>query len=135
KTLIHTNNKGIIWEPVQIVSDTGTIYDGLTCDSANNIYFITNFGEVYSSGDSGRSWLNTYNFSKWGFSDLDFSNYPVCFAFPYGMGVFFQSTDGGSSWNKLSTPAQFSGSLRFINSDTGWVTESWILSSAIHDSA
>lgn len=135
RTLLYTNNKGNTWNPVQVISDTGSIYDGITSDADNKLYFITNYGEVYCSNDSGKSWFNKYNFNGWGFSYIDYSNNPICFAKLYDIGVLFKSTDGGNVWKKLIMIPQFTGDFQFLNSNIGWVTESWVQSSSFHDSS
>jgi len=137
RTLLQTNNKGNRWSTVQVVSDSGTIYSSLSTDIDNNLYFISNFGEVYSSNDSGVSWQNIYNFNEYGFSYIDYSNKPVCFAKLYGIGVLFKSIDGGNTWKKLTailSPA-FCGDFYSLNGSIGWITESWLQSSSFHDSA
>ena len=136
RTLLQTNNKGNTWIPVDVISDSGTIYSSLSSDVDNNIYFISNFGEVYSSEDSGAIWQNIYNFNEYGFSYIDYTNKPVCFAKLYGIGVLFKSIDGGNTWKKLTailSPA-FCGDF-YLNSSTGWITESWLPSSSFRDSA
>jgi photosystem II stability/assembly factor-like uncharacterized protein len=134
RTLICTNNGGNTWSPVPLVSDSGSIYSSLCSDDNNNLYFISNFGEVYCSNDSGTNWQNMYNFNMYGFSYVDYSNNPVCFAKQLSLGIFYKSTDGGDSWEKFYTPSQWSSDIYFLNGDVGWVAEDWALSSTWHDS-
>ena len=133
-TLIYTNNKGDTWIPVQVVSDSGSIYSCIHSDNVNNLYFISNYGEVYWSNDLGESWINKRNFDNWGFSYLDFSNNPTCYAMQFGGKSLYKTTDGGNSWNIYPIPLQWSGDIYFFDKDYGWVTENWAPSSMIHDS-
>ena len=137
RTLIYTNDKGNTWTPVQVSSDTGTIYSSLSSDADNNIYFISNYGEVFCSTDSGTTWQNIYKFHEYGFSYIDYSNKPVCFAKLYGIGVLYKSTDEGNTWKKLTAiiSQAFCGDFYYLNSGIGWVSESWVPSSSFHDSA
>ena len=134
KTLICTNNKGKTWTPIQVVSDTGSIYSSLCSDADTNLYFITNYGEVFWSNDLGKNWFNKYNFDEWGFSYLNYSNNPICFAVLHKFGILYKSTDGGNVWEKLFMPSRWYGDIYFLNDDIGWITEDWALSSARHDS-
>ncbi|MFC2088534.1 YCF48-related protein [Calditrichota bacterium] len=134
RTLIYTKNKGNTWTPIPLVSDSGTIYNSFCADTDHNIYFITNYGEVYCSEDSGTSWYNKYNFNIWGFNHIDFSNYPICFAKRGMIGSFYKSTDGGNSWVNLYTPSPLGSEIYFMNGDIGWAAEDWTLSSIWHDS-
>ncbi|MBU1875000.1 hypothetical protein KJ688_14930 [bacterium] len=133
-TLIYTNNKGNTWVPIQVASDSGSIYSCLHSDDANNLYFISNYGEVYWSNDLGESWNNKHNFDNWGFSYLDYSNNPTCYAMQFGGNSLYKTTDGGNSWNIYTIPLQWSGDIYFFDKDHGWITENWAPSSMIHDS-
>jgi photosystem II stability/assembly factor-like uncharacterized protein len=140
RTLIYTYNKGNTWISAQVISDSGSIYRSISSDANNNLYFITNYGEIYSSIDSGKNWFNKFNFSQyfsnvWGFSYINYDNSPICFAKLYRFGVLYKSTDGGDVWKKLNMPPHFTGDFYLLNDDIGWITESWLPSSSIHDSA
>jgi photosystem II stability/assembly factor-like uncharacterized protein len=134
KTLIHTNNGGDKWTTVEVRNDSGSIYNSLGCGADNNLYFISNFGEVHCSSDSGVNWTNSYNFNQYGFSYLDCSNSPTCFAMQILLKSFYKSTDGGKVWERLSIPIQYSGDIYFLNDSTGWISEDWTISSIWHDS-
>ena len=135
RTLIYTNDKGNTWSPIQLDSTVGSIYSSLGTDPDDNLYIISNYGEIFFSNDSGKIWANIYNFNDWGFTYIDYSNYPICFAKRFGFGVFFRSPDGGNSWEELNTPTRFDGDFCLLNAKTGWVTENWAPSSSYHDSA
>jgi photosystem II stability/assembly factor-like uncharacterized protein len=134
RTLLSTHNKGITWVSIPVVSDTGTIYSSLCSDSQKNLYFISNYGEVFCSQDSGLSWQNKFNMHQWGFTYLNYSNDPICFSMKFMGNTLYKSTDGGTVWQALAVPLQWSGDICFLNSDTGWVTENWAPSSSRHDS-
>ncbi|MFH1213029.1 MAG: YCF48-related protein [Candidatus Neomarinimicrobiota bacterium] len=134
RTLIRTNNGGDTWTTVEVNGDSGLIYSSLGPGVGDSIYFISNFGEVHCSSDYGGSWSKSYNFNKYGFSYLDCSNSPTCFAMQILLKSFYKSTDGGKVWEKLSIPIEYSSDIYFLNDSIGWVSEDWIISSAWHDS-
>ncbi len=135
RTLIYTNNKGNTWTPIQVVSDSGTVYNSLSSDADNNLYFISNYGEIFCSEDSGATWYNKYNFDFFGFNYLNFSNHPICFAKQMWMGVLYKSTDGGNVWEEFYMPTPWFNDPYFLNGDIGWVTDNWyFLSPIIKDS-
>jgi photosystem II stability/assembly factor-like uncharacterized protein len=133
-TLIHTDDKGNTWMPIQVVSDSGSIYSSINSDNDGNLYFISNYGEVYWSNNLGVTWNNKHNFDNWGFSYLDFSNNPICYAMQT-MGKYLHKTnDGGNSWSIYTIPLQWSGDIYFFDKDHGWITENLVPSSMIHNS-
>lgn len=135
RTLLYTNNKGNTWTPIQVGSDSGTVYGSLNSDADNNLYFISNYGEVFCSEDSGANWYNKFNFDNWGFNYLDCSNNPICFAKQMWMGWFYKSTDGGNVWEEFYLPTPWFNDPYFLNRDIGWVTDNWaFLSPVIKDS-
>lgn len=134
QTLIRTNNGGNTWSIVEISGDSGLIYSSLGCGLDDSLYFISNFGEIHCSGDSGLSWPIDYNFNQYGFSYLNYLNIPVCYAMQFMASAFYKSTNGGKEWEKIPLNMKWSGDIYFLNESIGWVSEDWIFSSAWHDS-
>ncbi len=134
RTLLSTTNGGVTWTTLPVVSDSGTIYTSLGSDGSGCIYFLTNYGEIYRSLDSGVSWQNIHTLGQTGFSYLNYSHTPVCFAMKASGNVLYRSTDGGTVWDTVRFSFSWSGDLYFLNKDTGWVTENWGPSSSQHDS-
>jgi photosystem II stability/assembly factor-like uncharacterized protein len=134
QTLLRTNNGGDLWETVEIRGDSGLIFSSLGPDSFDNIYFISNFGEVHYSIDSGVTWNNGYQFNQYGFSYLNCTNSPACYAMQLLLGQFYKSTNGGKEWEKKLIDIRYSGDIFFLNESIGWVSEDWRYSSEWHDS-
>ena len=134
QTLIRTNNGGDTWSTVEVSGDSGLIYSSLGPGMDNSLYFISNFGEVHYSGDSGFNWPNSYNFNQYGFSYLDCSNSPTCYAMQILGPVFYKSSNGGKVWERILLNIEWSGDIYFLNDSIGWVSEDWIYSSVWHDS-
>lgn len=134
RTLLSTTNGGVTWNILPVVSDSGTIYTSLGSDGSGNIHFLTNYGEIYRSLDSGVSWQNIHTLGQTGFSFLNSSHAPICFAMKASGNVLYRSTDGGTVWDTVRFNFPWSGDVYFHNKDTGWVTENWGPSSSPHDS-
>lgn len=134
KTLIRTNNKGFTWTPVGVESDSGGKFNSLSIDVNGNVSFINNYGEVFCSEDTGATWHRKHDFTGWGFSSLDWSNNPICFASKMMSDDLYKSIDGGQSWENYPLPSPWHGGLCFLDGHIGWVTEDWAASSTIHDS-
>ena len=133
-TLIYTKNKGDTWESITVASDSASIYSSLHSDNDNNLYFISNYGEIFYSNDLGNNWNCKYTFDNWGYYYLDFSNNPTDYAMRFMGNTLNKTIDGGNSWNTYPTPSQWTEEIFFLNKDYGWVTENWGPSSMIHDS-
>jgi photosystem II stability/assembly factor-like uncharacterized protein len=134
-TLIYTTNKGSTWLPIQVESDSSLIYSSLCSDKDTNLYFVSNSGKIFKSNDLGKHWDSLYNFNEWGFTYLDFSHSPTCFAMKMWGNELYKSTDSGNHWNMETIPVRWSADIYFLNSDTGWVTENVMPSSLMLDSA
>lgn len=134
QTLISTNNGGGTWSTVEISGDSGLIYSSLGRGVDDSLNFISNFGEIHRSDDSGLSWLISYSFERYGFSYLNYRYSPICYAMQSMMPAFYKSTNGGKEWEKILLDMEWSGDIYFINDSTGWVSEDWRLSSTWYDS-
>ncbi|HPG41597.1 MAG TPA: YCF48-related protein [bacterium] len=134
KTLLKTGDGGETWTPVTIASDSATLFSSIHADNDRNIYFISNHGEIFCSENAGSSWQLVYDFDEWGYSFVNFKYKPIAFAMKTFDNNIQKSGDGGSSWQTVDLPAHWTGSVFFINENTGWFVEDWALSSAIHDS-
>lgn len=133
-TLICTSNKGTTWTPIQVISDSGSIYSSLHSDNSDNLYLISNYGEIYWSKDVGTSWHKKYNLNSWGFSYLNCSNNPICYAMKIGGNSLYKSIDGGNSWIIYTMPLQWSGDIYLLDENHGWVSENIAPSSIAYDS-
>jgi photosystem II stability/assembly factor-like uncharacterized protein len=133
-TLIYTEDKGNTWMQIQVISDSGLIYSSINTDNNGNLYFISNYGEIYCSNDNGLTWNNKYNLDNWGYYLLDNSNSPTCYAMQYGFNSLYKSTDDGNSWVIKALPVNWSGDIYILDTDYIWITENWAPSSSWHDS-
>ena len=134
-TLLYTNDGGNIWNLHNIQSDSSTIYSSIHSDNNNNIWFISNYGEIFFSTNFGQDWSYKYGFNRWGYSYLYFPSNAFGFAMQFHGNELKKTTDGGEIWNTYQLPTQWTGDIYFLNDSYGWFTEDWAPSSAIHDSA
>ena len=134
QTLIHTEDRGNTWTPFQVHSDSGSIYHSIHPDNYANLYFISNYGEVYWSNDNGLNWNNKTTLDRWGYYLLDYSNRPTCYAMQFLFHSFYKSSDNGNSWAKKTLPVEWSGDIFFLDTEYIWVTENWAPSATWHDS-
>lgn len=132
-TLIRTDDRET-WTPIEVISDSGLIYSSLNIDSEGNLYFISNYGEIYCSDDNGLNWNNKYTLDNWGYYLLDNSNSPTCYAIQFGYHSLYKSTDNGNSWVKKALPVDWSGDIYILDTDYIWVSENWAPSATWHDS-
>lgn len=133
-TLIYTKNKGDTWESITVASDSTSIYSSLHSDNDNNLYFISNYGEIFYSTNLGQDWNTKYRFNNWGYSYLYFPSNTFGFAMQFAGNEIKKTIDGGNIWNTYQIPSQWTGDICFLNENYGWVTENWAPSSMIHDS-
>lgn len=135
KTLLTTGDGGETWTPVTIESDSATLFSSIHADNDRNIYFISNHGEIFCSENTDNNWQLLYNFNDWGYSLVNFKHKPIAFAMKLHDNTIQKTSDSGNSWQAFNLPSHWTGSVFFINENTGWFIEDWALSSAIHDSA
>ncbi len=134
-TLLYTHDGGKNWNAVDIKSDCSTIFSSICSDKDNNVWFVSNYGEIFNSTNMGKDWTLKSQLDSWGFSYLFFPNSSVGFARD-ALGVKLMKTiDGGNTWNQCQTPTAWSMSIYFLDDNFGWMTEDWGPSSTIHDSA
>ena len=134
KTLIYTENGGSTWKGYEIKSGSATIYGSLHSDISDNIYLISNYGEILYSPDAGQTWNYKYKFSDWGYSYLFYPNNSTGFAMKFLGSELQKTTDGGINWITYQLPSPWTGDIFFLNDSYGWVSENWGPSSTIHDS-
>ena len=134
RTILRTINGGNTWTAVEVDDDGASIYCSLGPALDDSICFISNYGTVHCSGDSGLTWSNTYSFQEDGFSYLDCSNSPVCYAMKLRDSEFYKSTNHEKEWERISPDINDGGNIYFLNSAIGWFSEDKSVSSAWIDS-
>jgi photosystem II stability/assembly factor-like uncharacterized protein len=133
QTLLYTNDGGQNWDRKIVVCDSGKIFSSVHSDSEGNIWFISNYGEIFNSTDLGISWECKSKLNNWGFSYLFFSNNLSGIAMPVIHGSMLKTDDGFETWKSVSLPVQWIGDVCFIDENNGWISENWGPSSAIHE--
>jgi len=132
--LIYTGDGGNTWKNYEIKSDSATVYGSIHSDMRNNIYLISNYGEIFYSPDVGRTWNCKYKFSDWGYSYLFYPSNTIGFALKFCGSELQKTTDGGINWISYQLPSPWTGDIFFLNDSYGWVSENWLPSSMVHDS-
>ncbi|MBI5418281.1 hypothetical protein HZA55_10130 [Candidatus Poribacteria bacterium] len=132
-TLLSTKDGGNSWNIHNIQSDSSTIFSSIHSDGYN-ILFISNYGEIFYSTNSGNEWNSKYKFRSYGYSYLYFFNTTYGFAMKMAGNRLYKTVDGGNNWNNYQLPPQWTGCVFFLNDRYGWLTENWAPSSSIHDS-
>ncbi len=134
KTLISTKDGGEIWKNIDVKSDSASIFSSIHSDNDNNIYFISNYGEIFCAENLSKDWHLKHSFNEWGYSYLNFRNNPVGFAMQFMGNILQKTIDDGNSWQLCHLPSPWSGSIFFLDEHNGWLTENWAPSSTMHDS-
>jgi hypothetical protein len=135
-TMLFTDNAGIVWSPINIPSDVSTMFNSICRDNLNNLWFITNYGEVFCSTNSGQDWISKTKFNEWGYSYLFFQNSRYGFAMRSAGKELKKTIDGGLSWSTYTIPTQcdWVGDVFFLDDKYGWYSEEWGPSSSFVDS-
>jgi len=135
QTLLYTNDGGKNWNRKTVICDSGTVFNSLHSDINGNIWFITNYGEIFSSINQGFNWECRYQLKSWGFSYLYFSNNYSGIAMP-GIGrTLFKKDNGSETWKSVPSPVHWIGDVCFIDENNGWISDNWGPSSSIHETA
>lgn len=133
QTLLYTNDGGQSWDKKIVVCDSGKIFSSLHSDIEGDIWFISNYGEIFNSTDLGISWECKYQLESWGYTYLYFSNSYSGIAIPGWGRTLVKTNDGCETWRSVSIPAQWMGDVFFIDGNNGWISESWGPSSTVHE--
>ena len=135
QTLLRTTNGGDTWTKVEVPGDSGLIFSSLGPGVEDSLYFISNFGEIHCSGDSGLTWSDNYSFNQYGFTYLDYSNSPVCYAAELLPTDFHKSINGGKDWKIIPLDIDNYGYIYFLNDSIGWLGVEMLRSGgALYDS-
>jgi photosystem II stability/assembly factor-like uncharacterized protein len=133
QTLLYTNDGGQSWDRQIVICDSGNIFSSLHSDIEGNIWFISNYGEIFNTTDFGNSWECKSKLKTWGFSYLFFSNSFSGIAMPVLRDSLFRTDDGCKTWKSVFLPVQWIGDVFFIDGNNGWISENWGPSSSIHE--
>jgi len=133
QTLLYTNDGGQNWDRKIVISDSGKIFSSLHSDIEGNIWFISNYGEIFNTSDFGNSWECKSNLNHWGFYYLFFSNSFSGIAMTLFGTHIYKTDDGGKTWKSVRTPVQWMGNVCFIDQNNGWISDNWAPSSSIHE--
>lgn len=135
RTLISTIDGGNSWYTDELMDGAGSVLRCLHSDSSGNIYFVSDYGEVFCSPDTGETWIFKHGFNKDGYYYLQFVSPEVAFASDYyGESAAYgeegqtieQTMDGGLCWSSFLLPSHWAADIFFLNDSVGWVTESWV---------
>ena len=118
--LYKTLNGGQDWENIYFNNDYN-ILDIQYVDE-NSIWITTNVGKLYHSTDGGQFW--NISLSEMGYiQELFFLNPQKGFVL-YGNGLLEMTTDGGDSWEEITSLPDFYSAystIDFANADEGWI--------------
>ena len=136
-TVLSTDDGGNTWEEKNIVSDSATIFSSIQVDRDNNVWFISNYGEIYCSTDNGENWEIRNSLNTWGYKYLFFPTPDIGYALRIIGNTLMKTTDGGLTWSPypISMESQWSGDIFFLNEQKGWISENFSPSSMWHDSS
>lgn len=135
KTLLSTLDGGKNWITHNISSDSSAHFYSIHSDVNNNVYFISNKGDIFNSKDSGKEWNRKYSFGKTGYSFVSFYNNNNGFAMQGSGNQLNKTIDGGNTWTTFQLPSKWTSDIFFLDDKNGWFADSWLFSSTIHDSS
>ncbi len=127
-TILTTTNGGSSWK-----LQTKGYADWLTsvaCIDTNNAWAVgtgnvdtaANAGAIFHTSDGGTSWhVQGTNLPTAQYNYVTFVNANSGWAVVMLSAVFIHTTDGGNTWQRLSSPTYISG-LSFIDANNGWVS-------------
>jgi photosystem II stability/assembly factor-like uncharacterized protein len=120
--ILHTTDGGSNW---QIQFSENYLLTSIDFADAMTGYAVGSVppGIVLKTTNSGNNWFTVATSTFYPIKDVDFVNAHtgwVCSDDLFGGGGVFRTTDGGSTWQRLTEPGEFS-KLFFLNKDTGWV--------------
>lgn len=134
KTFLSTMDGGETWIFQNIESDSATIFSSIHSNENSELFFISNYGEIFYSNNWGAEWNIRYSFNSGGYTYLKFPTSDLGFAKQIVGNEVKSTGDGGSVWSTYQFPFQFSGDIFFLNERYGWMVENSMLSSIYPDS-
>ena len=80
---------------------------------------------LFASCSTSKKWIKTVTKIEDGLHDIEIVNKNVAFAYSYGTGKFFKTTDGGVSWENIyQFDSLYFEQIQFIDERTGWLAGS-----------
>jgi photosystem II stability/assembly factor-like uncharacterized protein len=115
-----TTDGGINWSAPQTLP---YVTKGYVHFISSDTGFIAGAGSIIRTVDGGISWNLMYNNSTIYINSIDFTSdttgYVSAFDYTTSQGLILKTTNAGGSWSSMSN--SFSGKIKFINPDTGFV--------------
>ncbi|MBN2238298.1 MAG: hypothetical protein JW712_00870 [Dehalococcoidales bacterium] len=114
-TVLYTGDGGSTWTEQE--TNTNQLLMGLTFTDANNGWLVDTGGVIRHTGDSGSTWAVQSENASHRFQDVFFLDASTGWAVGYN--TVLKTTDGGITWNSLTTDVSPRG-VYFMDINTGW---------------
>ena len=111
-----TVNGGETW--TKYVHGGGDGFNNIYCKNENECFITGKTGRVFSTKDGGETW-KIQNVHDGALYEIEFPTTNI--GYIVGPQVLVKSTDGGDSWNKVTTEIMDSRYIDFVTNDVGYI--------------
>jgi photosystem II stability/assembly factor-like uncharacterized protein len=111
-----TEDGGETW--TKYVHGGGDGFNNIYCKNENECFITGKTGRVFSTKDGGETW-KIQNVHDGALYEIEFPTTNI--GYIVGPQVLVKSTDGGDSWNKVTTEIMDSRYIDFVTNDVGYI--------------
>ena len=111
-----TEDGGETW--TKYVHGGGDGFNNIYCKNENECFITGKTGRVFSTKDGGETW-EIQNVHDGALYEIEFPTTNI--GYIVGPQVLVKSTDGGDSWNKVTTEIMDSRYIDFVTNDVGYI--------------
>lgn len=111
-SIYESNNQGLSWSIVDAFSGPFFSSVSASSDGVKLVGSVDGLDNLYTSSDSGRTWINQANSiqATWGVSTISGDGTKIAALPKFDQGSIYTSTDGGANWTERTSAGSFTWS-------------------------